>query len=74
MAVQAKRKVTEARWRALLAYRARRYVEQKLRLPAEERWSVQTRLVTEIGVRGIEALGGDYRHVLSDHIYAERGQ
>ena len=40
MAVQAKRKVTEARWRALLAYRARRYVEQKLRLPAEERWSV----------------------------------
>ena len=74
MSSRVREDVREARWRALLAYRARRHVEQKLRLPADERASVQARLVEEIGVRGIEALGADYRHALSDHLYAERGQ
>lgn len=72
MAEAAKKQVTEARWRALLYYRTRRHVEQALRPGNGCAGAIQTEIVEEIGGRGIDIFGTDYRHIVSDFLYARR--
>jgi CRISPR-associated protein Csm1 len=61
-------------WRAHLAYRTRRFIVDKcsnLKTP-EARQDAQTRLVGDIGERGIKQLGGKYRIALFNHLYRLR--
>lgn len=75
MAERSRRTVSDARWRALLAYRARRHVQELERrnsLSAREAEELLVRIARIMGEQGMARLGGRYRHVVSDHLYRER--
>jgi len=63
-----------AMWRARLAYRAKRFVNDSSKKGAEddERAKRTAELRTRIGGAGIEALGTAYRIVLFNHLYRLR--
>ncbi len=66
--------LSAAGWRALLRYRTRRHVVDRLRrLDDDERAVLHTELVEEIGGNGIERCGPAYRIALFHHLYAHRG-
>lgn len=60
-------------WRSRLAYRSRRFVDDKLRkLSEDERRRNTHRLIQDIGGLGIETLGPSYRIALFNHLYQFR--
>ena len=62
-----------AMWRSRLAYRTRRFVDDKLRKLDEQSRRQQTnRIIQDIGGLGIETLGPAYRIVLFNHLYEFR--
>jgi len=62
--------VSAARWRAMLAYRTRRHLRDKVK-PSDP-ISAQSRMMGTLAVDGIERFGHDFRHIVSDHLYRER--
>lgn len=72
MAGNAAINVVDARWRAMLTYRTRRHVRERLRLRDTEAEEAQTEIMKALAVDGIDRFHGRWRHVLSDHIYGAR--
>jgi CRISPR-associated protein Csm1 len=75
MAERSRKVIADARWRALLAYRTRRHVqdmERANKVSAQAAESLLVRIAKVMGEEGMAALGGKYRHVISDHLYTER--
>lgn len=72
MAENARVNVADARWRSLLYYRTRRHLAQTRKLAGSEAAAAQISLMEEIGGRGIDGFGADYRHIVSDFLYMER--
>jgi CRISPR-associated protein Csm1 len=75
MAERSRRTVSDARWRALLAYRAHRHVQELERrnsLSARQAEDLLVQIARIMGEEGMARLGARYRHVVSDHLYRER--
>lgn len=61
-------------WRSYLNYRTRRFVVDKLKnLQREQKDQAHLTLVQEIGHKGLVELGQQYRIVLHNHLYQQRG-
>ncbi len=72
MAAAVGRRPANARWRSLLYYRTRRHIADRRKKKGAEAEAALAELVAEIGERGISALNGRYRIVLSDYLYSKR--
>lgn len=73
MAAREREHPEAAIWRARLAYRTRRFVDDRLRtLDALARARRRVSVVSDIGANGIQALGARYRIVLYNHLYQFR--
>lgn len=74
MAGRADRNVADNGWRARLHYRVRRHIADQRKLKEQAAERAQAALLDGLVRSGLSVLKGQYRHVLTHHLYSVRDQ